>query len=85
MQMAESIVQNNALASSQEKDAEPIELEVQLVKASPIVRAALEFFALRCGQSVEEYCIRAILCSLRGDEESSCFAFDPDMELKEAA
>jgi hypothetical protein len=52
-----------------ETDVQPIELEVQVVKASPIVRAALEFYALRKGQTVEQYCRTEILWALHHDEE----------------
>ena len=57
-----------------------------MVKASPLIRAGIEFFAICADVTVGEYCARAILASLRGDEESNSFVFDHDIVLaKEAA
>ena len=86
MQMTKSIIENNALASSQETgnlpNNEPIELEIQITKASPIVRAALEFYAMRNNQTVDQFCKDAILCALEGCEDQSDGYFS---KLREAA
>ena len=47
----------------------PIELEVQVIKASPLVLKGLEFYALRQGMTVEEYCANAIFVYLQSDED----------------
>jgi hypothetical protein len=61
----------SSLNQSETEAVEPIELEVQVTKTSPIVRAALEFFAMRKGQTIEEYCRASILWDLHADEEDA--------------
>jgi hypothetical protein len=56
-----------------------IELDVQVTKASPMVRAALEFYSMRCGVSIEEYCRSAVLSALQMDEDSGDHTFNPNM------
>jgi hypothetical protein len=61
-------VADSVLESETETD---VKLEVRGTKASPIYRAALEFYALRRGVTVAEYCQEAIARCLQMDEDQS--------------
>ena len=50
-------------------------LEIKIIKASPLVEAALKFYAMRNGISVEDYCCEAIRLALQGDEDQSMSCF----------
>jgi len=67
-----------------EVDDEPMVLEVQVVKASPMIRAALEFYSMRRGVSIAEYCQEAVLGDLQMDEDSGNGTFDPGRVLTTA-
>jgi hypothetical protein len=60
----------NTLSEQAEMNNEPIELDIRVTKASPLVRVALDFYAMRAGLTVSAYCARAILRSLECDEQS---------------
>jgi hypothetical protein len=50
-------------------DVEQNELEIQVTKATRIIQAALEFYAVRSGRTVSEYIFEAILRALEGEEK----------------
>jgi hypothetical protein len=60
----------NTVREQAKIDNEPIDLEIQVTKASPLVRVALDFHAMRAGMTVSAYCARAILWSLECDEQT---------------
>jgi hypothetical protein len=67
----------NAVQTETAEKAETEYLEVQVTKASPLMEAALKFYALRMGMTVTEYCTHAILYSLQGDEDQGDGTFSP--------
>jgi hypothetical protein len=66
----------NPVIQKTEAEVDPLELEVQVIKASPLVLKALEFYALREGATVEEYCARAVFARLQADEDQGGPTFD---------
>jgi hypothetical protein len=48
-----------------------MKFKITVETCDPILSAGLKFYARRSGQTIEEYCVSAIMAALEGDEDAT--------------